>query len=723
MQMKRIKRASIVLIAVGLIVSLTMVIPASAKTSTGGVEVLSSEFVVATMASSGQIEEVQVFNQLSLNGDGTVTVKEEKAFDDVGGYQAVKSFTKPSVEGNYIVWPEIQVDGPTSVIAATKLSEPMVEEARMRIPLGVRFKYWFEGEPVTDLETVTGKSGRFKMELTLTNESKEKTEIEYKDAATGKMVTEEVETYLPMVILPYDWYFDNSIFFNLKADPTGLVVPMPDFFNVGWSIPLFPPATEESHTIWVTADTKNFQMPPLTLAVAFEFPETNQTDPLSILSQYIKAFYDGMVAVNEGIGSPTTDPSLLYGINAIYDGLQQMGAGLPAAPQAINEQLKPGVDEMAAGIADSLPLVGSTVNDPDTLLYAANAVLSNLQTISGYLGSATTEGSLIYGAYSVMNGLSNTDPANPGLLQGLELISMGLGLVEGSLNANVSALGGVYAELADAGIGSGTIRDLVDSSPTMAAMEKVALNNVMDAVAADVQAVIDSITAPYPFGSIALVQAIKDNIDAEALPGVQQMYDGLTLIYGGLVAIQSGLGSTTTGDSLLYASAAIEEGLISLRAALSTGNPSDPGLYEGLVQVSGGLTELATALDEAVAGIGSAGTPDTLLYGADQVNSGLAQLQVEGTMALEEGLAAVLDNFSMTNSELEAIALRGEEFDHFLGRAEGADNQVRFVYQSNPTYNYKTGNSTSWIVAIVLSIIIALGLVAGGILLARKSSA
>jgi len=77
----------------------------------------------------------------------------------------------------------------------------------------------------------------------------------------------------------------------------------------------------------------------------------------------------------------------------------------------------------------------------------------------------------------------------------------------------------------------------------------------------------------------------------------------------------------------------------------------------------------------------------------------------------------------MTNAELEAIAKRGEEFDSFLGRAEDAENNVRFVYQSKPTYNYTEGSSTSWIVAIVLSVIIALGLAVGGILLARRSAA
>jgi len=792
MEMKRIKRASVVLIAVALVISLTMVIPASAQSGEGSVDVLSSEFVLATMASTGEIEEVQIFNQLSLDGKGNVTVREEKAFDDVGGFQGVKGFTKPSVEGDYIVWPEISVNGPQNVLATTVLSESMVEEARTRIPLDVRFKYWFDGEPVTDLNTVTGKSGRFKMELTLTNESKEKTEIEYKDPTTGTMVTEEVETYLPMVVLPYDWYFDNQVFFNLEADPTGLIVPMPDFYNVGWSIPLFPPATEESHTIWVAGDVKDFQMPPLTLAVAFHFPESNQTNITATLAPYIKAFYEGMVTVNQGIGSPEADPSLLFGITAVDNGLQQLAAGLPEAKTNLDAKIIPGVTQAAAGIgsattpdtllyADTAAIsglqgikagIGSTTTDA-TLLYAANALVTNLQTISAGLGDATQPTSIIGGIYGIMIGLG-TDPSSPGILQGLQQMKAGLdapfpdGVISGLQymhdNIGPAATAGTLLNQIDGLIATMTVDNWPSATPTLRAYvnNSVAINGgVIDGTAnATLLNYLNTIGAQLTAGrpNIQLMyDSLGDASDESTIiggltymsagmgtmiAGLQQMVAGLPLIYGGLVTIQNGIGSVTTADTLLYAAAAIESGLntikggigdvaidgtllyalaaiqnglTQIKAGLSSGDMSNPAIKEGLVLISAGI-------GDAVTGLGSSGTPDTLLYGSNAVREGLTELG-GGTTQLEEGLGAVLTNFSMTDSELKAIAHRGEEFDHFLGRAQDADNQVRFVYQSKPTYNYKTGSSSSWIVAIVLSIIIALALVAGGILLARRSTA
>ena len=732
--MKRIKRASIVLIAVGLVIALTMVIPASAQSGKGDVKVLDSEFVVATLDYGGEIEEVQVFDQLSVDGEGTVTVKEEAAFEDIGGYQAVKGFAKPKVEGDFIVWPEIDVDGPANIIANTKLSESNVEEAKTRIPLDVRFKYWFDGEPVSDLSTITGKSGRFKMELELTNTSKEMKEITYEDA-NGEMVTEKVEVYLPLVILPYDWYFDNSVFFNLEADPTGLVVYMPDLYNVGWSIPLFPPATDESHTIWVAADVKNFQMAPLTLAVAFTFPETNQADAFAILGPALVQIYDGMKQVNDGIGAPETPDTLLYGITAVDDGLSQLGAGLPGATTSINTAMIPGVEQMAAGIgsastpdtllyADSAAIAGlqgisagiGAATTDGTLLYAMNAMAEGFATTLGYIGSSTTPGTLMYAAYAVINGLAGLRAAlGPG------------GTIQNYVNWLYADLNWSYPAHDPYGQPSllFLIQNLGLTGPQQAALTGI-ITGIYNPVLSGINTGLTGIannsigdgTSPTSLSYAA--NAIYGGL-AGIAGGIGSATTPDTLMYAvdqvtkGLTAMKAGIGSAASSGTLLYALAAMQGGLASIKAGLSSGNMNDPGIKEGLVLLS-------TGLQEAVTGIGSAGTPDTLLYGTGQIKGGLTDLG-GGATQLVDGMDMLVSTLNMTDAELEAIAQRGEEFDHFLGRAEGEENNVRFVYQTKATYNYETGSKTSWIVAIVLSVIIALGLAAGGLMLARRSTA
>ena len=196
-----------------------------------------------------------------------------------------------------------------------------------------------------------------------------------------------------------------------------------------------------------------------------------------------------------------------------------------------------------------------------------------------------------------------------------------------------------------------------------------------------------------------------------------------TLLYGvdqtvaGLQMMQAGIGDAGTSDTMLYGMSMIQYGLSQIKAGLASGDPNNPALLEGLVMLSEGL-------EAAVVGLGTPGTPDTLRYGGAQIEGGLSELgaglgdATGGTSQMVESLMDTLVMLNVTEAELEAIHMRGVEFDHFLGRAEGAeDNQVRFVYQTKPAYNYVPGNS--WLTALILSIVIGLLLLIGGILLIR----
>jgi hypothetical protein len=210
----------------------------------------------------------------------------------------------------------------------------------------------------------------------------------------------------------------------------------------------------------------------------------------------------------------------------------------------------------------------------------------------------------------------------------------------------------------------------------------------------------------------------------EMKEGIGSAYTDDTLLYAiaqvsnGLELMKEGIGVEGAPDTLLYAMAQVQHGLALMQAGMSTGDMNNPGLKEGLILVSAGLSE-------AVAGLGSAGTSDTLIYGADQVNSGVEQVKEGLVQATDEGTSvmqqALMDNLGMmylTGAQLEAIKVRGEEFDHIMGRTDDANNVVTFIYQTPPTYGYKDGSS--WKVAGILSLLILLVLVLGGILLARR---
>jgi hypothetical protein len=207
---------------------------------------------------------------------------------------------------------------------------------------------------------------------------------------------------------------------------------------------------------------------------------------------------------------------------------------------------------------------------------------------------------------------------------------------------------------------------------------------------------------------------------------------GIEGVLGGLKAIKAGIGSGATPDTLLFAANAVSAGLTSIKAAI--GGVTTPNtllygtssVYGGLGLVQGGLAQLAGGLKEAVAGLGSAGTANTLIFGATQVQGGLSQLKAgldtainSGTNVMKDALGTSLHELNLTFGELKAIQQRGQEFDSFLGRPDNADqSDVRFVMQTKPVQASWT--NSSWILALVLSILAVIALVLIGLFAFRK---
>lgn len=951
---KKTKIYVVAVIALAFVFTLVMFFPAAgAETEDESIEIKSSEAWILDTDTIGNIEKARMITWFDIKGEGTVDVTKENTLEDTK-WQGVHGFTAPVVEDDHLVWKNVKVDGNANVLSSAQVEgEDLVEEVSMRIPLELHYEYWFDEEgdgkdimaKVVNLGDIVGKNGHFRMELTMTNTSDEMTEVEYQDPDTGETITGEVETYLPLVILPYDWYFPNDVFFDLKVDPTGLVVHVPSYYQLGWSIPLFPPATERSHTIWVEADVKNFEMPPLVLSANFVFPETNQVDPMPLFVSGFEQLYDGIKQVNEGIGVTDieSEETLLYGITAMKDGLEQMAAGLPEAMENINNQMIPGVAEAAEGIGspgtpdtlmyaidqsalglmemvagiggpnvDGSALFGlsamqagleematgiGSVDTPDTLLFAGDQVSMGLEAIKAGIGDAavedtllyamsgmregllemkdgigspTTDPSLLYGVAQVQWGLeqmkagigtTTTDPsllfgidqaqqglnellagvhqitmgvssgssADPGLLEGLQELRDGLvelnaqtapyttemwqalglirvlapwtgpivdGLEQGIClgdedNPSIHIATGLMVDGLDemiAGIGAvgvdGTLLDGLDrlakgiDDPTpgtqdlMYALgeiskglsnpgdpnnpgllqaigstgEPMSLMGGMAQIAEGLDEMLKGISNPsgepdllfavnqVELGLIEMKKGIGSEENQESLiyamsaisGGLNDIKEGIgsaatadTLLFAvtqvadGLELMKAGIGAEGASDTLLYAMAQVQHGLALMQAGLSTGDMNNPGLKEGLILVSSGL-------GDAVEGLGSETTEDTLIYAADQVKGGLDQL-AEGTLMMEQGLMDNLGMMYLSEAQLEAIKVRGEEFDHIMGRADDAENVVTFIYQTPPTYGYKDGSS--WLTAAIISLLLFLALVLGGILLARRPMA
>ncbi len=679
---------------------------ATAAKTTDNLTFQDQQLVFMEQENTGEVTATRVIDWMQFDGNGNISVNAPTDLSKAPKAQGIRSFETAGVKDGSLVLNNVGVSGLKNVITQLTLSKDDLDWAVSQVPLTTEYTYWLDGEPVANLKDIAGRSGHFKLQLKLRNTSNKLQDVTYTDSITGQKKTERVETYMPLVVQPYDWYFDNAVFSSVTCDETGIVFGMPTFYQIGWSIPLFPPATEATNTIWVEADVKNFSLDPLTLAIAFVYPKTNQTDPLPEFASGLTELYSGADQLGAGIqeaaagvGTTGTNNTLLYGISQITSGLKTMASpveGLPAAQTAITEQLLPGVAQMMAGvgtlrnpssITGGLAQIAAGIGDPsvaDTLLYAIDQMIAGLEEAKVNIGTETASGTLLYGATGVKGGLTTLRAATaPG------------GVIDTYLN-------NVYA------IGTSLLPD-----PRGGQLQAIATG------------LIDNITSAIPASG-----SIYVSIGTTSTPDT--LLYGIEGIIGGLKAIKGGIGSGGTYGTLLFAANAISSGLTSMKAAI--GNTTTPNtliygtssVYGGLGLLQGGLAQIAGGLSTAVAGLGSAGTPDTLIFGSTQIQGGLSQLKTgldtavsSGTDVMKAALSDSLHELNLTFGELAAIQQRGEAFDSFLGKPDNANqSDVRFIMQTKPVQASWT--NSSWVLALVLSILAVIALVLIGLFAFRK---
>jgi len=598
-----------------------------------------------TTDAAGKVKDVRLVEFMDVKGEGDVSVVKDNTLEsDALKWQGIHSFKVPRVEGDKLVWDDIKVDGNANVQSSAVLSGEAAKKIDGMIPLRMNYRYWFDGEEVTDPSTIIGKNGHFKLELKMTNTSKKKTMVPYTDPVTGQTLNKEVETYLPLVISPYDWYFDSKVFFNLSADPTGLVVRFPEFYTIGWSIPLFPPATEDTHTIWVEADVKNLSLPPLILSVNFIFPGTNQTDPIPEFQAALGELYNGVVQLDAGLkeavaglGSEEQADTMINGTSQILDGLKEMAGGL-------RSELIPGVDELAAGVGSE--------ETPDTLLYAVDQTANGLNQMKAGIGAATTADSLLYGLDQIRGGMEQMkagigSPETPDTLLyaqsevsgGLDEMKTGIGTAaaEDTLLYAMDQMQGGMTEL-KAGIGSPTVED--------------SLLYGMDQMRAGMAMIRDKYigTPGTPDSFLFAMNEINGGLK-DMFSGVGQLTDGVNLLQILATALDVELVSALVKNEEIkklvsdnmpepYRSQTISK-INHLNAKLGV---TLLGLVVGIQANIGPASKPGTVLnglDQMKNGLGSPSTPDSLLYGVSEVQNGLELLKAEGINPLLGGVAQI----------------------------------------------------------------------------------
>lgn len=361
-----------------------------------------------------------------------------------------------------------------------------------------------------------------------------------------------------------------------------------------------------------------------------------------------KPLHDGVAQLRAGIGTKTTDQTLLYAVDQLR---QQLGAAAD------------GIDVMKTGVRDSYDSLGCAVAVLNDAVAGASALAPGVSPcypsgrpamaamavpnsalvgqVSGQLASSRTElynsadendQSTLYGGLNVVGagldggavpalvkvecGLDNgalpvCDAARPGLIQGLA-----------ALDAGVTQLATQTRDAVQAGVGDD---DDLKADGTLR-------------------------------GGVHSLQG-----------GVDQIAQGGLTLVEGLGKLQEGSGQLAAGNRDLA------DGLGELRSGAKRLATGAGDLADGTGQLADGADELSAGLDEAAAGSGL--LADGLVEAADgapQLVDGAQQLSDEGTKALVAAGDETAQDYGLKYAVIEAGAERAKASGMAYGAPEGA---------------------------------------------------
>ena len=636
----RAARARSLKVGAGSLASLLLLGASSAvaapRPDDGDVDVVNTETVKAYLSPVGSVESARVYEQLSLTGEGSVTVANpvEEAdlrnLDGFGGYDVSDGVQTTTVD----------VDGSQRLRSVSTYTRDL--------PLEVSVAYLLDGQEVEPGDVV-GAAGSLEVTYTVTNVTSADREITFTDGAGGT-VTETAEVPIPMVGSLTTTAPDN--FTDVRSSSANLAGDGKGGTKLSFTMTLFPPVGSDTATFGYTAEIEDGVVPSSSITAL-------PVNPLESPSfKTAGESYQGGSQTGELLvaGATEIDANLLR----LRDGAGDLLAGLI--------QLSEGADELQAG------LVGKAAPGAAELATGAGALdagLGELDSGAGRLRDGA--GRLDAGAGRLRDGAGRLSDGTSSALTGGRKLSDGLG----QISSGLSQLGDSTEGLPAAGAGIDALQvgvDQIIAGFGTEATEDTLLNGLQR-----LQTGLGALSA----GSTTLgggLRQLRGDGSAET-PGLVAARGGVDEVQAGLAAavepggsldqLIGGLTQVKGTDCGPICKGALDQVIGQVggnKAALASGNA-------GLQQVSGGLSQALTALDaELIPGAGqltarldeAAAGASLARAGAEQLRSG-AQKVRNGLDDLEAGLADAIDGVLRLSNGADTAALGSVDLVDGLG--------------------------------------------------------
>jgi hypothetical protein len=613
-----------------------------------------NELVLTTFDANGNVSGIQVLNHLRISGEGQVQVTDKSAYS-LTSLRNLYGKEKLVVQDGQIAI-NTQVEGLKDIYYLATLDQSAVKD--MKFPVNIDIQYFLDGQQVKPAELL-GKSGHLKIVVTVENTTGTPKVLEFQNDQ-GETVSKEAVIFTPYVVSLSGWKFDNRYFDNVTApgvggeSPEGVVTDVQGVTTVSWTIPLIPPSYPSKQYAVLEADGRNIQLDSFDIAIIPVLPESSQTDSLSGIKTAFEKLYSGFESIEQGVGAESKPDTLLYGFNTLLKGL----GNERAEGTVINglRQISSGIDSLYSNLVKIRMGIATPGFDPATFNAAQG------KDAGGRSPGAKDAIDLVRS--SVDKQLIPAVDAQQQLVAGLN------GVIgnPADVGQTPSATTSLYNDI-------NTLKSLAGSGPAADLISKAI---------------------------IPKINVLSGNLSALEKGGQITTSAGQVDFPASLVAVKAGLGQVN--DSLARTSAGLDQVVQGLGDVKADGTPV-PVLLEGkpgtILFAMATIKDGSDALYQGVSG--------QVVPGLKKMQSGVAQIG-EGASTAKVSLAAGLVDLSSAGAIKDSLKANVEAVDTFLGKPDGAQGSVIYVFRTAPV-KPAAGGLTNGLIALVvlLGLLAALG--------------
>jgi putative membrane protein len=388
-----------------LLAPMVLVLASGPALAADNVVVSNSETVQAHLNPDGSVIDARVYEQIALQGNGSVTIKNPVSTDNLRNLDGFSSF---AVTDNNIFTRQT-VDGQERLRT--------VSDYNKKLPLQVTATYKLNGKTV-QAGDVVGKAGRLEVHYTVQNVTGKDQDVTYNDG-TGQMITTTQKVVIPMVgtlttVLPSNFVDVASGEANMAGDGRGQT-------QLSFTMTLFGPIGSPTSEFGYSATITGGVIPDATISALPVNPLTSP--PFKGGAASYKAGADSGVQLTAGAVEIDANvlklrdgaQTLIAGLILLRDGSQQLNAGIAgqAAPGAIKladgaTQLESGAGQLAAGADQADAGAAQLAAGSDTLAAGAGKLDAGADQLSSGLSQATAKApALLVGLALVTDGLKN----------------------------------------------------------------------------------------------------------------------------------------------------------------------------------------------------------------------------------------------------------------------------------------------------------------------------